>query len=133
MKIIKFVDLVSVGNCIFVIKCVSCKSYSVCSHLYNLATDRRNHQTRYAMNGLLILPNRNTAKFSTKASLYSTITSWNSFQALFSEKNFRIMPPVNFKKLLKDYLISSYFDIIIDIKYHFYHQYSNYNLITIYI
>ena len=102
MKIIKFVDLVSVENCIFIIKCVSCKSYSVCSHLYNLATDRHNHQTRYAMNGLLILPNCDTAKFGTKASLYSTITSWNSFQALFSEKNFKTLSPISLKKLIKD-------------------------------
>ena len=55
MKIIKFVDLVSVENCIFINKCFSCKSYSVFSHLYNLATGRHNQQTRFAMNGLLIL------------------------------------------------------------------------------
>ena len=65
MKIIEFVDLVSVENCIFINKCFSCKSYSVFSHLYNLATGRHNHQTRFAMNGLLILPTCNTAKFST--------------------------------------------------------------------
>ena len=37
MKIIKFVDLVSVENCIFINKCFSCKSYSIFSHVYNLA------------------------------------------------------------------------------------------------
>ena len=61
------------------------------------------------MNGLLILPNCNTAKFGTKAFLYSTITSWNSFQALFSEKNFRILSPISLKKLLKNYLILLHF------------------------
>ena len=74
MKIIKFVDLVSVKNFIFINKCFSCKSYSVFSRLYNLAIGRHNQQTRFAMNDLLILTNCNTAKFGTKALLYSTIT-----------------------------------------------------------
>ena len=71
MKIIKFVDLVSVENCIFIKTCFSCKSYSVFSRLCNLATGRHNHQTRFAMNGLLLLPNCNTVKFGTKDFLYS--------------------------------------------------------------
>ena len=71
IKIIRFADLVSVENCIFINKCFSCKSCSVFS------------QTRFAVNGLLIQPNYNTAKFGTKAFLYSTITFWNSVQALF--------------------------------------------------
>ena len=66
MKIIKFVYLVSAENCIFINKYFSCKSYYVFSHLYDLATGRHNHQTRFAMNGLLKLPNYNTAKFGTK-------------------------------------------------------------------
>ena len=70
MNIIKFLDLVSVGNCIFINRCFSCKSYSVFSHLYNLATGRHNHKTRFAINGLLILPNCNTAQFSAKALSY---------------------------------------------------------------
>ena len=54
------------------------------------------------MNGLLILPNFSMAKFGAKAFLCFTITSSNSVQALFSEKNFRIMSPISLKKLLKD-------------------------------
>ena len=77
MKIIKFVDFVSVENCTFIDKCFSGKSYSVFSRLYTLATGRYNHETRFAMNGLLILPNCNTTKFGKKAFLYSRITSWN--------------------------------------------------------
>ena len=104
-KIIKFVDLVSVENCVCINKCFSFKSYSVYSHLYNLATGRYNHQTKFALNNI----NCNTAKFGTKAFLYSRITSWIFFQALFLEKNFRVFSPVSLKKLLKNYLISLYF------------------------
>ena len=86
IKIIKFVALVSVENCIARNKRFSCKSYSVFSHLCNLATGRHNHQTRFAMNGFLIRPNCNTAKFGTKAFWYSTIISWNSFQALLQKR-----------------------------------------------
>ena len=111
MKTIKFVDMVS-G--VFINKCFSFKSYSVFSHLYNLATARHNHQTRFAMNGLSILPSCNTSKFGTKAFLYSTITSWNSFEA--SEKNFRILSPISLTKFLKDDLIlllHYYFNILL--------------------
>ena len=101
MKIIKFVDLITVENRIFINKCFSCKSCSVFSHLYNSA--RHDHQTRLAMNGPLILPNCNTAKCCAKAFLYSTISSWNSFQTLFSEKKFRIISPISLRKLFKDY------------------------------
>ena len=89
-----------------------CKSYSVFSHLYNLATGRHNHRTGYALNGLLILLNFNTVKFGTKAFLYFTIASSSSFQASFSEKDFRILSPISLKKLLKDYFISLYFEEI---------------------
>ena len=103
-----------IKNCIFINKCFTWKSYSVFSHLYNLATGGHNHQTRFAMNGSSILPNCNTTKFATKAFLYSTIIwihffPWNSFQALFSEKNFRILYPINLEKLLKDYSLLLYF------------------------
>ena len=67
------------------------------------------------MNGLLILPNFNTTKFGTKAFLYFTITFWNSFQALFLEEEFQnnfFNRPEKVKK-----------------RYHFYHQFTNYNLI----
>ena len=122
MKIIKFVHLVSVENFIFINKCFPCKSYSVSNHLYNLATGRHNHQTRlFAMNGLLILPNCTATKFDTKAFLYSTITSWNSFQALFSEKKFRMSPNKPEKVILKNFPYN--FE-----KYCFYHQFSSYNL-----
>ena len=53
MKIIKFADLVSIENCIFINKCFSYKSYSAFSYLYNLATGTHDHQTRFAMNGIL--------------------------------------------------------------------------------
>ena len=83
---------VSVENYIFINKCFSCKSYSVFNHLYILVTGRHNHQTRFAMiNLLLMLPGCSTSKFGTKAFLYSVIASWNCFQDLLSEKNFRTM------------------------------------------
>ena len=112
IKVIKFFDLVSIGNCIFIKKWTFCKSYSVFSHLYNLATGRHNHRTGYALNGLLILLNFNTVKFGTKAFLYFTIASSSSFQASFSEKDFRILSLISLKKLLKDYFISLYFEEI---------------------
>ena len=47
MKIIKFVDLVSVENCIFISRGFSFKSYSVFNHLYSLVTGKHKHQVRF--------------------------------------------------------------------------------------
>ena len=88
MKIIKLVRLISVENCIFITKCFSSKSYFVFSYLYILATGRHNHQTRFAINGLLILLSCNTSKFGTKDFLYST-------------KNFKLMPPIKPEKVIQ--------------------------------
>ena len=109
VKIIKFVDLVSIENYIFINKCFSCKFYSVFSHLYNLVTGRHNHQTRFAMNGLLILPNCNTAKFDKIAFFLFHNYFLEFFPSFVSEKNFRILFHISLKKLLKDDLISLYF------------------------
>ena len=56
--------MVSDENCIFINKCFYYISYSVFIYLYNLATARHNHQTRFAMNGLLIQPTFKTVKIS---------------------------------------------------------------------
>ena len=133
MKIIKFVDLVSVENYIFINKCFSSKSYSVFSHLYNLATGRHNHQTRFAKNGLLILPNCNTAKFGTKAFLHSTITSWNFFPSFVFRKAFQ-----NIVSNKPEKVINRLFDFIIFLRntmcfFQNTISFSNYNLmISIY-
>ena len=56
MKILNFVNLVPVENCI--------QPYAY------LATGRHNHQTRSGMKDYLILPSCNTSKFDTKAFLH---------------------------------------------------------------
>ena len=91
MKIIKFIDSVSVQKCTFIKKCFSCNSCVMFNSVDALATGKHNHQTRVAINGLLILSSCNASKFGTKAFLYSAITPWNSF-----------------KTLLKDYPLSLY-------------------------
>ena len=85
MKITKLVDLVSTENCFFMNKCFSYKSYSVFSHLYNIATGRRNHQTRFAMNGLLILPLNLAQKLSYIPQLLLGILSKLCFQKKIPE------------------------------------------------
>ena len=47
MKIIKFVDLVSVENYILINRGFSFKPYSVISHLYSLVTGKHKHQVRF--------------------------------------------------------------------------------------
>lgn len=96
IKFMKFVDLVSVENSIFISKfvLVTLTLYLTICIIWPLADS---HQTRFAMNSLLIQTSCNTSKFDTKAFSYFIITSCFAFQALFSENLFSIMSPLSLK------------------------------------
>lgn len=77
-KIMKFVDLVSAENCVFINKYFSSNFNSV----FCLAAGTHNHQIRFALKNLLNLPSCNASKFGTKAFSYFITASWKSHQTL---------------------------------------------------
>ena len=52
-KVLKFVDLVSLENCIFVNKCFNDKAFSLISNHFKLTASSHPHCTRSVSNGLI--------------------------------------------------------------------------------
>ena len=89
LNIIKFSDLISLCNCLFIYKHFFSKPYSVFLHVFILASNTHEQNNRFASHGPLIKPRCNTSKFGNNAFVASAITSWNFFQKEFPSNNMR--------------------------------------------
>ena len=113
LNIIKFSDLISLCNCLFIYKHVFSKAPSVFSHVFILASNTHEQNTRFASHGLLIKPRCNTSKYSTNTFVASAIASWNFFQKEFPSNNVRQYS--QFTVLIKNYFLNSYNQICLKI------------------
>ena len=85
LNVIKFSDLISLCNCLFIYKHFLSKAHSVFSHVAILTSNTHKQNTRVASHGLLIKPTCNTSKYGTNAFVASAIASWN-----FPKKSFPV-------------------------------------------
>ena len=108
LNIIKFSDLISLCNCLFIYKHFISKPASVFSHVFILASNTHEQNTRFASHGLLIKPRCNTSKYGTNAFVASAIASWNFFQKEFLSNNMRQITYSQLKVLIKNYFLDSY-------------------------
>ena len=76
-------------NCLFIYKHFCSKAPSVFSHVFILASNTLEQNTRFASHGPLIKPTFNTSKYGTNAFVASAIASWNFFQKEFPSNNMR--------------------------------------------
>ena len=83
LNVIKFSDLISLCNCLFIYKHFLSKAHSVFSHVAILTSNTHKQNTRVASHGLLIKPTCNTSKYGTSAFVASAIASWNFFKKSF--------------------------------------------------
>ena len=113
LNIIKFSDLISLCNCLFIYKHFFSKAPSVFSHVFILASNTHEQNTRFASHGLLIKPICNTSKYGTNALVASAIASWNFFQKEFPSNNVRQYS--QFTVLIKNYFLNSYNQICLKI------------------
>ena len=111
LNIIKFSDLISLCNCLFIYKHFISKPASVFSHVFILASNTHEQNTRFASHGLLIKPTCNTSKYCTNAFVASAIVSWNFFQKEFPSNNLRQISYSQLKLLIKNYFFNSYNEI----------------------
>ena len=111
LNIIKFSDLISLCNCLFIYKHFISKPASVFSHVFILASNTHEQNTRFASHGLLIKPRCNTSKYGTNAFVASAIASWNLFQKEFPSNNMRQISYSQLKVLIKNYFFNSYSQI----------------------
>ena len=107
LNIIKFSDLISLCNCLFIYKHFISKPASVFSHVFILASNTHEQNTRFASHGLLIKPRCNTSKYGTNAFAASAIASWIFFQKEFPSNNMRQISYSQLKLLIKNYFFNS--------------------------
>ena len=102
LNIIKFPDLISFCNCLFIYKHFLNKSSSVFSNVFILTSNTHEQNTRSASYGLLTKPSCSTSKYGTNAFVTSAIKSWNFFQKKFPNNNLCQLSYSQLKLLIKN-------------------------------
>ena len=108
LNIIKFPDLISFCNCLFIYKHFLSKSPSVFSNVFVLRSNTHEKNTRSASHGFLTKPSCSTSKYGINAFAASAIKSWNFFQKRFSNNNLCQLSYFQLKLLIKNYFFNSY-------------------------
>ena len=80
LNIIKFPDIISFCNCLFIYKHFLNKSSSGFSNVFILTSNTHEQNTRSALHGLLTKSSCSTSKYGTNTFATSSIKSWNFFQ-----------------------------------------------------
>ena len=78
-KVLKFVDLVLLENCIFVNKCFNGEIFSLFSNHFKLTASSDSYCTRSVSNGLIFKRLYNTFHYGKKSIINSTVSIWNCF------------------------------------------------------
>ena len=73
LNAIKFLDLISFCNCLFIYKHFLSKSSSVFSNVFVLTCNTHEHNSRLASHGVLTKPSCSTSKYGTNAFAASAI------------------------------------------------------------
>ena len=105
LNIIKFSDLISLCNCLFIYKHFLVRLLQF-FHVFILASNTHEQNTRFASHGLLIKPICNTSKYGTNALVASAIASWNFFQKEFPSNTIRQIFHSQLKVLIRNYFFN---------------------------
>ena len=108
LNIIKFPDLISFSNCLFIYKHFLSKSPSVFSNVFVLRSNTHEQNTRSASHGYLTKPSCSTSKYGINAFAASAIKPWNFFQKRFSSNNLYQLSYSQLKLLIKNHSFNSY-------------------------
>ena len=108
LNAIKFPDLNSFCNWLFIYKHFLNKSSSVFSNVFILTSNAHEQNTRSASYGLLTKSSCSTLKYGTNAFAPSAIKSWNFFQKTFSNNNLCQLSYSQLKLLIKNHFFKSY-------------------------
>ena len=86
-KVLKFVDIVLLENCIFVNKCFNNEAFSLFSNHFKLTAISHSYCTRLVHNGLIFKRSYNTFHYGNKSIINSTVSTWNHFQTIFHNQD----------------------------------------------
>ena len=107
-NVIKFPDLISFCNCLFIYNHFLSKSFSVFSNVFILTSNTHEQNTRSALHGILTKLSCSTSKYGTNAFVASAIESWSFLQKMFSNKNLCQLSYSQLKLLIKSPFLNSY-------------------------
>ena len=87
-NVVKFVDLVSLEDCIFINKCFDDVFFLFSNH-FKLTASSHSYCTRSVTNGLVFKIKRiyNTIRYGNKSVIGSIVSTWNHFQTMFHGHN----------------------------------------------
>ena len=108
LNIIKFPDIISFCNCLFIYKHFLNNSSSFFSNVFILTSNTHEQNTRSASYGLLTKRSCSTSKYGTNAFAASAIKSWNFFQKKFSNNSICQLSYSQLKLLIKNHFFQSY-------------------------
>ena len=102
-KVLKFLGIASLENCIFVNKCFNYEAFSLFSNYFKLTASSHSYCTRSVSNGLIFKRYCNTFLYGNKSIINSTVSIWNCFQTIFHGHNPLNMSPKKVKSLISKY------------------------------
>ena len=92
-KVLRFVDIASLENCIFVNKCFNDEAFSLFSNHFKLTASSHSDCTRSVSSSLIFKRLYNTFLYGNKSIINSTVSTWNYFQTIFHGHNLLNMSP----------------------------------------
>ena len=107
-KVLKFVDLLSLENWIFVNKCFNNEAFSLFSNHFKLTASSHSYCTRSVSNALIFKRLYNTIRYGNKSIINSAVSTWNNFETIFHGHNLRNMSPKKMKSLISKYFFENY-------------------------
>ena len=107
-NILKFIDIIYIGNCVFINNCFNKDSFAVFAQNYNLCSNTHTYNTRSSSKGFLFVPTYNLTRFGRKSIIHSSTLSLNYLQSIIHEYDFLNCSAKCLKNLLTKYLISKY-------------------------
>ena len=107
-KVLKFMDLVSLENCLFVNKCFNDETFSLFSNHSKLTASTHSYCTRSVSNGLIFKRLYNAIRYGNRSIINSTVSTFNHFQTIFHGHNLLNMLPKKLKSLISKYFFENY-------------------------
>ena len=92
-KVLKFVDIVSLKNCIIINKCFNDEAFSLFLNHFKLIASTHSYCTRSVSNGLIFKRLCSTFCCNSKSIINLTVSTWNHFQTIFHGHNLLNISP----------------------------------------
>jgi hypothetical protein len=108
LKILKFRDIVTLKNLIFVHDYLNNNLPESFAGFFTRVGDTHPHNTRNAAQGHLYVPATGSVRFGRKSLKLKAIFSWNHYVDQFPELDLQLLPPHVFKRLIVSSILDSY-------------------------